>query len=172
MSAATGSRADDDNGNDKDDVKSVAPTRSPIFKTSKTCTIGKSFFTLDPLRKQKRDDINEEKVIPPSQVNLMHLKCSYCNRLFTNKSGRTNHMNKCMNKNTKNGNQIEAPLLTSTVDFFTDIAQRNRIEESVKWKRNVFLLPSRRNRSTLKRRHNARGSSSHAYLCTRFSASL
>jgi len=39
MSAATGSRANDENGNDKDDVKSVvAPTRTPIFKTSKTCT--------------------------------------------------------------------------------------------------------------------------------------
>ena len=150
--------------------KRIKPSKNIVFDIKKNVILKdtESFLSLVPKNNAatSKMSLDVQKVLPPdSQTeNQPTFSCGNCEKSFTSKSGRTNHQNSCVKKSKNCGStdhhpetnnslhpDIHVPPIQATPAVWGNHSAEdvkmiiNAIyEECVKWKKNLFLLPSGR----------------------------
>ena len=129
-----------------------------VFPETKTLDQGQSFFRMFSIPRhhvQQEEEPKEDKILPPSQPMLPpvteEFSCDICGTIFRNKGGRTRHRKTCAKK------REVTPMPTENIvtpnepqvwgeHTYTELTQiiDSAYEECVKWKRNLFMLPTGR----------------------------
>ena len=91
-----------------------------FFKKTSKLRDGESFFALDPEREPPRTQTDKAipatgKILPLSQpLQKQSFPCNICNRKFTSKGGRTNHLKICSRKNAQNADKSTEAIAKNT----------------------------------------------------------
>ena len=139
-----------------------------VFPETKSLAQGQSFFRMFSIPKQhfaqQEEEPMQDKILPPSQPMFPpapeEFPCDICGTIFRNKGGRTRHRKSCSKKREVTSMSTENVLtskdLTSIIiersnesqvwadHTYAELTQiiDSAYEECVKWKRNLFMLPT------------------------------